>query len=412
MSVSQFQPPFSLAALTEIDLLLAALTFVAGTLVGSFANVVIYRLPRSESVVFPGSHCPHCNRKLGPLELVPILSWLLQRGRCRGCGARIWARYPLVELLTGILFLLVYLRWPAGTFGATLLPVLAVVTLLVILAFIDADTFTLPDVLVFPALAVALLGSLVYAPGSGLPDPGEALWGAGLGAGGIVMLNRVGGLLLRRFRDTRERLWPLGFDLVNIVALVGLLLGLEIALVTGLLVLIRNLAVRRSLRLPEPIILSLWLIGALYAGVTAAAGAGGGGGLLLFEAPLLALRDSLAAAGVAAVAGGLYWWLHDALQARKGQPEPDADEEETQEPVAMGFGDVKLAAVIGALLGPMGLLVALLLSFLLGAFVGVLLRLLGGVRVLPFGPYLVAGALIVLFTGDALPNWYLNAIGV
>src|SRR5690625_2680785 len=389
MSVSELQPTLSLAGLTGIDLLLAVFTFILGTLIGSFANVVIYRLPRSESVVFPGSHCPNCNRKLGPLELIPIVSWLVQRGRCRGCGARISLRYPAVELLTGSLFLLIYLRWPAVSFGATLLPVLIVVTLLLILAFIDADTYTLPDVLVFPALLVALLGTLIHEPGSRLPTPASALWGAGLGAGGMVMLNRVGGLLLRRFRDTRERLCPLGFDMVTIVALVALLLGMEIALLTGVLVLIRNFAASSSLRLPEPIILSLWLVGLIYAGFATLGGAGGEGGLLLCSAPLLAMRDSLAAPAIAALAGGLDWWPLDAGRARREAPEEATEEEAQEEPVAMGVGDVKLAAVVGALLGPLGLLTALLLSFLLGAFFGVLLRLFGGDRVLPFGPYMV-----------------------
>jgi leader peptidase (prepilin peptidase)/N-methyltransferase len=71
---------------------------VFGALIGSFLNVVLWRVPRGESIVSPGSHCPACETPLGPLELVPVLSWVLLRGRCRHCGVGISVRYPLVEL--------------------------------------------------------------------------------------------------------------------------------------------------------------------------------------------------------------------------------------------------------------------------------------------------------------------------
>ena len=77
---------------------------LVGALIGSFLNVVIYRLPRGESLVSPGSHCPSCERPMPPYDNVPVLSWLLLRGRCRNCGAPISARYPLVELLTAAAF--------------------------------------------------------------------------------------------------------------------------------------------------------------------------------------------------------------------------------------------------------------------------------------------------------------------
>ena len=92
--------------------LLVTLAAVLGACVGSFVNVVAWRVPRHESVVFPPSHCPSCSTPLGALELVPIVSWVVLRGRCRHCGARISARYPLVELSVALLFAL--FAWIAG----------------------------------------------------------------------------------------------------------------------------------------------------------------------------------------------------------------------------------------------------------------------------------------------------------
>jgi leader peptidase (prepilin peptidase)/N-methyltransferase len=80
---------------------------VVGACVGSFLNVALWRIPRGESIVSPPSHCPACGRELGALELVPVMSWVALRGRCRHCGVHISARYPLVELGTALLFALV-----------------------------------------------------------------------------------------------------------------------------------------------------------------------------------------------------------------------------------------------------------------------------------------------------------------
>ena len=150
-------------------MLVALLFALLGALIGSFANVVIYRLPRGESVVFPGSHCPNCGHELGALELVPVMSWAVLGARCRGCKTGISARYPLVETLVALGFFALALRYPPEKMGLTVVPLLIVFVLLVLLAAIDIDTQLLPDVLSFPALGVALAGTLLYTPGSGLP---------------------------------------------------------------------------------------------------------------------------------------------------------------------------------------------------------------------------------------------------
>jgi leader peptidase (prepilin peptidase) / N-methyltransferase len=92
-----------------VTILVVVVAAVVGLVVGSFLNVVLWRVPRGESIVSPPSHCPSCDTPLRPAELVPVLSWVVQRGRCRHCGATISARYPLVELATAAAFVIVAL---------------------------------------------------------------------------------------------------------------------------------------------------------------------------------------------------------------------------------------------------------------------------------------------------------------
>ncbi len=377
-----------------LKLMVVALTLALfGALIGSFANVVIYRLPRGESIVFPGSHCPNCGHELGALELVPVLSWAALGARCRRCKNGISARYPLVETFFALGFFALALRYPLATYGVSVVPLLILFALLVILAAIDTDTQLLPDVLTFPALAVALAGTIFYLPGSGLPTFGGALYGACLGAGLLALLNRVGALVLRRFGDTKERLWPVGMDQVNVAALLGVF-GWPFGFLGAAGSLAANVVTRRTLRLPEPLVYGLWLVALV--GMT-----------VLLPDPLTAVSGSLVAAGGAALVGALYWWLHDMKK-----PEASEPAEEDDEPVAMGFGDVKLAAVLGAMLGTQNLLVALLLAFVFGALGGLLGKALGRGRIVPFGPYLVLGALAALFYGTPLVTWYLGMLGI
>jgi len=130
---------------------------VFGLLVGSFLNVVIWRLPRGESLVRPPSHCPSCDNPVSPRDNVPVLSWLLLRGRCRRCNARISLRYPLVELATAALFAGMAIRFgPNAALPAFLY--LAAVGLA--LALIDLDVHRLPNALTLPSYVagVVLLG--------------------------------------------------------------------------------------------------------------------------------------------------------------------------------------------------------------------------------------------------------------
>ncbi len=367
---------------------------ILGALIGSFANVVIYRVPAGKSIVFPGSSCPHCNHQIRWFENIPIFSWLFLKGKCSSCKAGISFRYPLIELSMAVLFGLLAWRWPLFDFGYTVLPLMIVLAMVLMMSMIDIDTFMLPDSLTLPSVIVALLGTFLYTANSGLPTFSEAFFGAAVGAGVIALINRVGSLVVRRFADTKERLWPLGMDQVNVAAVVGALAGWVWGLAAAAVSLAVNLLSRKIFRLPELIIYALWLI-ALVVSTTG-----------VFGSVTTGITGTFIAAGIVSIVGSLFWWFKDMIRP---EPEPAEDDDE---PVAMGFGDVKLAAVLGALLGWQNLLAALMLSFIIGAIGGITARIAGGGRIIPFGPYLALGGLIALFFGNEIVTWYLNLLGV
>ena len=135
------------------------LAALGGLIIGSFLNVVAYRLPRGESLAHPPSHCPSCDAPIKPYDNVPVLSWLLLRGRCRACGAPISPRYPLVEALTGALYALVmWARWDDAS-GIALGIVL--VTILIPIALIDFEHRIIPNRITGPAAVVAIVIGLV-----------------------------------------------------------------------------------------------------------------------------------------------------------------------------------------------------------------------------------------------------------
>ena len=127
--------------------------FLFGAIVGSFLNVVIHRVPNEESIVFPNSNCPKCKTPIKGYDNIPILSWLILGGKCRSCKAPISIRYPAVELLHAILYVLVF--WQVGL--TPILPVyLAFVSAMVALIFIDAEHMILPNVITYPLLVIAV----------------------------------------------------------------------------------------------------------------------------------------------------------------------------------------------------------------------------------------------------------------
>jgi len=150
----------SFESLTSLpDFISYIFIFVLGAAVGSFLNVVIHRIPNEESIIFPNSACPNCKNSIKPYDNIPILSWLILRGRCRDCKSPISLRYPAVELLTALLFALVF--WQIGL--NVFLPVaLIFVASVVALIFIDAENMILPNVITYPLLIFALLIRLFF----------------------------------------------------------------------------------------------------------------------------------------------------------------------------------------------------------------------------------------------------------
>jgi leader peptidase (prepilin peptidase)/N-methyltransferase len=141
---------------------MAVVATLFGLVLGSFLNVVIYRVPRHESVVWPGSRCPECGHDIRWYDNLPVLGWALLRGRCRDCDAPISRRYPMVEALTGLLFLAAFLIY--GLQGK-LLFVWAFLAVLVVITFIDIDFFIIPDRIVLPAAIIGLAASVGLSPG-------------------------------------------------------------------------------------------------------------------------------------------------------------------------------------------------------------------------------------------------------
>lgn len=151
---------------------------VLGALIGSFLNVVIWRLPRHQSIVSPGSRCPECDRPISFYDNLPVVSWLLLRGRCRHCGATISPRYLLVELLTALAFAAVV---AARGFDEGLVLELPFVASLIALAGIDYDHKLLPNRIVYPMAAYGLVATLVV-------DRDDLVEHLAAGAGGFLFL--------------------------------------------------------------------------------------------------------------------------------------------------------------------------------------------------------------------------------
>ncbi|GGK37564.1 prepilin peptidase [Deinococcus malanensis] len=377
------------------DVLLVVMAGVLGLLVGSFSNVLIWRLPRGENIAFPPSHCPHCDHRLAPRDLVPVFSWVGLRGKCRYCRAPIKSRYPLVELLTGAGYVLIALLFPPLAFGWGTLGLMVLFTLLLVSSAIDLDTYTIPDELTLPGVVLGLLFALGNAPDSGLPTFAQAVQGALLGAGLLVTINNLGAWVLRRFRERRFPEFPLGYQQISLGLLAGAWLGPWWGAGVGLASAAVNLLARRVVRIPE-----LLTLGGLLVSVMLGS-AGMGPGMILM------VQGALAAAGAVSLVCGVYWWIH----WRRHREDDTSANDENVDASAMGFGDVKLAAVIGAFLGWERLLVALVVAVFAGAILGVVQMAMKRENRVKFGPYLALGALVALIWGDEIIRSYRTMLG-
>ena len=268
-------------------------TFALGTCIASFLNVVIWRVPRGESIVSPPSHCPKCNAAIRWYRNIPILSWLALRGKCANCRAPISPRYILIETLGGLLFLAVWMHY--GPRQVLFVPVGWIwVSLMIVGSMIDLDHKLLPDFVTVGGMILGVVCGGLTTALAFVFHPEETLW------------------------------WKL-------YALEQSLLGLAF-----------------------------------------------GFGLL---------------------------WLIRFLGSKAFKRE------------AMGLGDVFLMGAVGALFGPVAVLVTLILSSVFGSVVGLSMVALSKTKFgkfveIPYGPYICMGCLVWMFYGNELVNWYLRLMGV
>src|SRR5215467_1486616 len=270
-----------------------ALALVFGLVIGSFLNVVILRLPQGISVSLPRSHCPQCKQLIAWYDNIPVLSYVILGGRCRKCKRKFSVRYPLIEAITGMTSVLLWLK-----FGLTIEwgIFLAFSSALIVLAFIDLDHRILPDVITLNGIWIGVLTS-VY-----LADPSPV----------VIGLFRAAGLEI---------------ETPHLAALV--------ASITG-----------------------------------------------------------------AIVGGGLLWAVAEAYLRLRGIE-------------GMGFGDVKMMAMVGAFLGAPLALLTIMLGSMLGSVLGLIfIRVAGKTRQyeLPFGTFLAAAGILTVLYGEDLIRWYVSTI--
>jgi leader peptidase (prepilin peptidase)/N-methyltransferase len=214
----QYSHPFT----TELMPFWYVMSFILGTCVGSFLNVVIYRVPEGISLLTPPSHCPKCQKDIPWYLNIPLLSWLLLRGKCANCSCRIPARYFLVELLTGVMFLLVFAK---VVFYHEPLPVLVVyfgLTMLVITTvFIDFEHQIIPDKTTYPAMALGLIAAaafpIIWLTGSRWSALGQSALCLAVCGGLLALFTILGSKLFGRD--------ALGWGDVKYIAAIGACLG-------------------------------------------------------------------------------------------------------------------------------------------------------------------------------------------
>ena len=200
-----------------------AFVFLYGSAIGSFLNVVVYRVPAQISLINPPSRCPHCLHQLGVTENIPIFGWLRLKGRCRWCKGTISPRYPLVEAWTGLVFSLVFLHFGYTTYS---LVYWVFLSWLIALALIDFDTFTLPNIILKSGVVVGVafqmilgwqnhqLSSTIF----------MALVSAGLGLWLLDIVRVIGSFALQ--------IEAMGDGDPKLAALIGIWLGWKYLLVT------------------------------------------------------------------------------------------------------------------------------------------------------------------------------------
>jgi len=210
--------------------------FTIGLVIGSFSNVCIYRLPRDESLIFPGSHCPKCNKPIKYYDNIPLISYLILKGKCRYCQEKISGQYPLVEFLTGFIYLVLFLSY--GLQLRTFVYMLFCSALIIII-FIDLKEKIIPDVISLPFIALGFL--LSFVPNN--LSPINSLLGILVGGGSLFLIAVVGSYLFKKE--------AMGGGDIKLAAMIGAFLGWQLTLLSlflgfllgsnvGIIILIKN----------------------------------------------------------------------------------------------------------------------------------------------------------------------------
>lgn len=194
--------------------------FLFGIICGSFFNVCIFRIPNNKSIAYPSSYCYGCNTKLKPLDLIPILSWLFLTGKCRYCNSKISLRYPLIELLTGITFLLVY-----GIYGTSFITIyyLVLISLLIIITFIDIDYYIIPDK---PIIIGSLFAVIFDIFAKGIFIGNSLISGLICGGGMLLVISLIEKIVKKEV---------MGGGDIKLLFMIGLFLGIKLGILTILL---------------------------------------------------------------------------------------------------------------------------------------------------------------------------------
>ena len=340
------------------------IVFAFGAVVGSFLNVCVHRMPREESIVLPPSHCPQCNQRIRWSDNIPLASYLVLRGRCRHCGARISPRYFVVELLTAVLFLLIWNQFKGGY--PVLCPIYWVLVAgLIAGSFIDFEHYIIPNEITVGGVVVGFLASMA------VPSLQHEA------AHGLAALRSLGGILAG------------GLVLFLIAEFGKLLFGrLRVPLPQDTMIVIGD----NKLKLPDEEIAWPDLFSR-------------SSDRIRFEATRLKLADK-------EFNGATVIVREDSITIN-GEQQPLANvgriEATTNMIVipreAMGLGDVKLLAGIGAFLGWQAAVFAIFLSSTVGSLVSLALIAVGKKEFqsrIPYGPYIALGAVVWIFAQDQL----------
>jgi leader peptidase (prepilin peptidase)/N-methyltransferase len=335
--------------------------FTLGSLMGSFLNVCIYRLPLGESIAWPPSHCPHCKYSIPWYLNVPLVTWVWLQGKCANCGAPISVRYFLVELLTGVTYLACWLAfghqsaWLALTYCLLL-------SGLIVASFIDIEHFIIPDEITIGGIGAGLICSFLvpalHDGASRWAAFGQSVLGALAGGGLIYSVVRLGKLIFGR---QKFRLGSPSKVIFNETSMV--LPGQEIEY--------GEMFYRKS-------------------------------DTIKLKASVLELCDRCYK-DVWVRLSPSQLWIDDEVLNPDDVPFMEATTELVVVPrEAMGLGDVKFMAAIGAFLGWHAVIFSLGVSSMIGSVVGltlIALKLLGRGRPMQFGPYIALAAAIWIFAG-------------